>query len=407
MMRFVMTGVLLMGLAGWQCGKTERSLSEHTVRVQRREFQSSLVEAGEIKALQSLSINVPMVRGRFGGDIKVIRIIEDGREVKPGDTLVVLDPSSIEKDIDTRQSSIEMTQAEYRKALAKHQASMDELESNLKNTEINQQLKQLELDGAQYEAEVRKKEIQLDLGKVKLDLEKVKTEIQNQKNLNQQEQQRLLNDIKNNERWLKESQEDLKNMTIRAAVPGIALINKNPISDIKFAPGSQVWPGFSLINLPDLSKLLVEMEISEADISKISLGQSVMIRLDAYSDTVFTGKIHTIAGLARLKNGSSRIKVFPVDVLVDGRHRNLMPGMTVSCEIMVATIPDTLFLPIEAIFKENDQSFVWLKDGRSFRQQFVSTGRMNRTDILIESGLEENDEVSLINPEINDDKKQP
>ncbi|MBP7461482.1 MAG: efflux RND transporter periplasmic adaptor subunit, partial [Candidatus Delongbacteria bacterium] len=63
--------------------------------------------------------------------------------------------------------------------------------------------------------------------------------------------------------------------------------------------------------------------------------------------------------------------------------------------------------PIEAIFKENDQSFVWLKDGRSFRQQFVSTGRMNRTDILIESGLEENDEVSLINPEINDDKKQP
>lgn len=100
-----------------------------------------------------------------------------------------------------------------------------------------------------------------------------------------------------------------------------------------------------LIQLPDLSSLKAIVQINEVDIAKISKGLRVEIRPDAFSDSIFTGKVETIANLAVNKERSSKIKVFPVEILLNETDRNLLPGLTVSCRIIMDKVEDVLYIP--------------------------------------------------------------
>jgi HlyD family secretion protein len=90
--------------------------------------------------------------------------------------------------------------------------------------------------------------------------------------------------------------------------------------------GDQTWSGNILINLPDLSELKVKAEVNEVDISKIKIGQKVLVKLDAFSDTSFNGTVTHVANLANFKEGSNKIKVFPIEILIEGTSDKLMPG---------------------------------------------------------------------------------
>ena len=155
-----------------------------------------------------------------------------------------------------------------------------------------------------------------------------------------------------------------------------------------------------MIDLPDLRVLRVETEINEVDISKIALGQNVEIRLDAFSDTLFHGTVTEIAALAKIKDQEkkSKIKVFPVKILVEGTSKKLMPGMTVSNKIIVDKMDDVLFIPLEAVQKDADQDYVYLKKGGDYRRRDVVTGESNNDFVIIKEGLTEKDVVALANP---------
>jgi len=138
--------------------------------------------------------------------------------------------------------------------------------------------------------------------------------------------------------------------------------------------------------------------VSEIDISKVILGQQAEIKLDAFADTVFSGKVISIANLAQFKNRDSKIKVFPVEVLIDGSSDIFLPGMTVSCRIIIDKIDDVLFVPLESIFPEEKKYFVYVKSGNSYDKREVVTRQKNNDHIIIEEGLETNDVVALSNP---------
>jgi multidrug efflux pump subunit AcrA (membrane-fusion protein) len=152
--------------------------------------------------------------------------------------------------------------------------------------------------------------------------------------------------------------------------------------------------------LPDLSELKVETEINEVDIAKIKTGQKAEIKLDAFSDAVFSAKVISVATLAKFKDqDKSKVKVFPVSVLLDSTSKELMPGMTVSCRIITDKIDSVLSIPSEAVHKIGGNSFVYFKTGNSFRTQEITTGLTNNDFIIVEDGLKAGDEIALAVPE--------
>ena len=96
---------------------------------------------------------------------------------------------------------------------------------------------------------------------------------------------------------------------------------------MKFQIGDQTWSGFPLIQLPDLSALRAVVRINEVDIAKVKSGLQVEIKPDAFSDSIYSGVVTSVANLAVNKEGSTKIKVFPVEVDIRERSSKLLPEL--------------------------------------------------------------------------------
>jgi RND family efflux transporter MFP subunit len=204
--------------------------------------------------------------------------------------------------------------------------------------------------------------------------------------------------VKQERAKVEEAEETLDKLTVRAPTPGIAIIKKNWSTGNKIQADEEVWRGQSLIGLPDLSSMQATVQVNEVDISKIDTTQEALIRMDAFPDTSFAAKVRDISVLARNKERDSKVKIFDVTVQLTGRDSTMMPGMTVSCEIMVDRIPDALSIPLEALFKQDNQTVAYLKNGSDFKAQPVTIGPANDDYVVITEGLQEGDKVALFDP---------
>lgn len=397
--------ILLCILILISCGQKVKSHIE-TCKVKKGKFNIEVVETGEIQAVEAVNISSPPMSWRFGQQ-KITQIIDDGTEVANGDTVILFDPSEVEKAIVNAKMELEIAEAELEKLKTEQESKIHELKADLKMAEISYEISKLQLEQAVYEPDITKKEIGLNLDKARISLDKAGEEIENQKKIHIEEihQEKLkINQLKDN---LDEANQTLKNLTVVSPGDGIAIIRKNWRTGNKWQVGDQTWSGNPLIDLPDLQLLCAESEINEVDISKVALDQKAEIRLDAFSESVFHGKVTEIAALAKVKDEEmkSKIKVFPVKIQIEETSKKLMPGMTVSCKIMVDQLNDVIYVPLEAIHTEEGKEYVYLKKGNKYQKREVVTGDSNDDFSVIIEGLKEGDVVALCDPFEKEDVK--
>jgi len=375
-----------------------------TFKVKKAEFLTSVTETGELAAVQSEMIYAPSIDWRFGA-LKITKIVQDGEQVEPGDVLVEFDKADVEKGIIDAQAELDIALAELRKTEAQQASQIEGLEADLEQTKLQHRISELNLERAIYESEIRRKEIQLELDKASIQLNKAEKEIENQKRVNQQEINKVKLQIQQVASRLKEANNTLDRLTVKSPSQGIAIIERNRSSELKLAVDDQVFPGWPMISLPDLTLMKAEVPVNEVDIAKISLNQESKIRLDAFPDTSFNGRVTEIATLARDKDTDNKVKVFDIVATLDQTSVRLMPGMTVSCEIIVTRQPDMIFIPLDALFAQGTENFVYVKKGGGFDRRPVIIGDENVDFVVIREGLEEGDEVALSDPTLGDKEK--
>jgi RND family efflux transporter MFP subunit len=173
---------------------------------------------------------------------------------------------------------------------------------------------------------------------------------------------------------------------------------RNRSTDLKYQIGDQVWAGQPILELPDLDELKAEVLINEVDIAKITPGMKVEIRPDAFSDSTYMGEVIKVANLAVNKTRNSKIKVFPVEVRILSKTSKLMPGLSVSCRLLVKDYPNATFVPLQAVFNDEEGSYVYVRSGNHFKRQNIETGISNTDFIVVEKGLEAGETVALVDP---------
>ncbi|MDR1738846.1 MAG: efflux RND transporter periplasmic adaptor subunit [Candidatus Symbiothrix sp.] len=384
------------------CGK-EKTLETPVGAVKKGDFYIEVYEEGEIEAMQSTTIFSPSISWRYG-NLKISQIVKDGAEVNAGDTLIVFDPADVQRNITESENRVEISLAELERMKAQHASDLEELRADYQVTKISQEISKIRYEAAVYESDMSKKTIRLNLEKADNALLQAEEQIENRIKIQKEEIKQKNLDIAQDRARLKEAYETLNKLSVISPSPGIAIINKNWSTGNKFTVGDQSWSNSALIQLPDLSKLKATVSINEVDIAKISKGLQVEIKPDAFSDSVFTGEVMTIANLAVNKEGSTKIKVFPVEILIHETNPNLLPGLTVSCRIIIDKLTDVLYVPLEALHSEGDRQFVYKKTGGSFDKTEVETGAVNADYAVIVKGLDEKDKVALANPFQTDDK---
>ena len=378
------------------CGK--KSVQQvPEAKVAQGTFYIDIYEEGEIEAINSINISSPNIPWRFG-NLKISSIVDDGKQVQEGDTVVTFDPSEVRKAILDYEDRLIVSNAELEKMLAQHELDMEGLNADYEVTRISHEISRMQLESAAHESEIKRREIQLNLDKADISLARAKEQIENRRKIQVEEVKQKKLSIRQDEERLEEAHRTLEKLSVIAPAPGIAIISRNWSTNSKFQLGDQCWSSQQLIQLPDLSKLKAKVNINETDISHITRGLKVEIRPDAFSDSTFTGYVSTVANLAQNKDERSKIKVFPVDIVINESNKNLLPGLTVSCRIIVDEIPDVVYIPLEALHVQADKSYVYKKVAGGYDKVEVLTGRTNTDYVIIEEGLDKDDRVALVDP---------
>ena len=374
-------------------------------KVEQGTFYIDIYEEGEIEAINSINISSPSIPWRYG-NLKISNIVNDGAEVKRGDTIVTFDPSEVRKAILDYEDRLIVSNAELEKLLAQNELAMEELIADYEVTRISHEITRMQLESAAHESEIKRREIQLNRDKADISLTRAMEQIENCRKIQVEEVKQKRLSIRQDEERLEEAHQTLNKLFVVAPAPGIAIISRNWSTNNKFQLGDQCWSSQQLIQLPDLSTLKAKVNINEVDITKITKGLKVQIRPDAFSDSTFTGYVATIANLAQNKDNKSSIKVFPVEIVINEYNKNLLPGLTVSCRIIVDEVPDVMYIPLEALHVEGDKSFVHKKTVGGYEKVEVQTGRANSDYVIIESGLDKGDRVALIDPDTIEKKEE-
>ncbi len=165
--------------------------------------------------------------------------------------------------------------------------------------------------------------------------------------------------------------------------------------------GAALKTGQPIITIPDMSHLAVDVNIHESHIKKIQLGQVARITVDAVPDQSLEGTVTKVAVLpdSNASRYNPSLKVYPSTIKIEGTHDWLKPGMTAKVEIIVRELEDVLYVPVQSIFVEKDQHFVFVESGGKRRRQSVTVGEHNNEFIEVMSGLDEGDVVMLNTPD--------
>jgi HlyD family secretion protein len=112
--------------------------------------------------------------------------------------------------------------------------------------------------------------------------------------------------------------------------------------------------GVSIVQMGDISRMYVDVQVDETDVASVDLNQKVDITFDAYSTTPFEGKVIKIDPQAVVE---SNVTTVHVRVEVDNSaisYRLLKPGMNATCEFIVERKEDVVAVPNEAIKTDNE-----------------------------------------------------
>ena len=136
---------------------------------------------------------------------------------------------------------------------------------------------------------------------------------------------------------------DIKKAVIRSPINGIVL-------DRQVDPGQTVAASFQTPTLftlaEDLTKMKLIVDVDEADIGNVRVGQSSQFRVDAYPDRTFVSSVSEVRSTPKTSNG---VVTYQTVLTVDNSERLLQPGMTATAEIIVTQVNDAVLVPNAAL----------------------------------------------------------
>jgi HlyD family secretion protein len=159
------------------------------------------------------------------------------------------------------------------------------------------------------------------------------------------------------------------------------------------------FEGQPILYLPDLSTMVVDIEVNEIDIGKIRIGGPVEVRLETYPDLTFRGQVLQIGSLARLKqmqNGAaSSIKVFDTTVKIEDTDPRLKPGLTATLDIIIDRQQNALPVPLSAVMSRGGEDFVLVVNAGKVEPRKIVSGLSNEHQVMVRAGLRPGEHVIL------------
>ncbi len=174
---------------------------------------------------------------------------------------------------------------------------------------------------------------------------------------------------------LAEANVQLDYTTIRAPFDAVVLTKNADIGDIVTPLAATADAKAAVVTIADMESLLVEVDVSESNIARVAAGQPCVIRLDAFPERRFPGRVHMVLPTADRSKASVTVKV-----AFDERTAGILPEMSAKVAFLRREIgPEerepVAAVPAAAVAPGEGGSRVFLIEGEAVRAVPVTLGR--------------------------------
>lgn len=408
-----------------------------TATAENKPFEYLVVEQGEVESSENVEVKCE-VKG-FNGTTAILWVIPEGTQVEKGDLLVQLDASSLEQQrlqqeilCNTSKALViqakntfeaaEIARREYLEGAYKQeeqliQSEIFQAEENLRRAQIASRsglrladrgiVKPLQIEADKFTVEKARLELEAAQTKLRVlqeytkpkTLKTLESDIATAKAKWDSEQQ----SYEIEEKKLKDIKDQIAKCEIRSPAAG-QVVHANQVSnrggsEFVVEAGAMVREQQTIIRLPNPSKMQVKAKINESQITSIRAGMPVQVRIDAFSDD------QKLKGIVTKVNEypepsswfSSPVKQYATIIQITNPPKDIRPGLTAEVAIQVEKRPQALQVPVQAIYDHHGAAYCFQWNQGRWQAREVKIGSANDKFVVIESGLEPNEQV-VMNP---------
>ena len=359
----ILGSLIAIGIAGYfYAQNTENTEQVYyiTEPVARMTLDKSVLATGSVRASQRTEVGAQVSGKIISLNVKL------GQAVKKGDLIAEIDASNQSNSLSTAEANLGSYQAKLKSA----QVALDIAQSNYNRLSKLYKTNSTSLS----ELETAKN----TLASAKASVDEAKSQIKSA--------QISVSDAKTN----------LNYTQILSPMDGV--IVSVPVSVGQTVNSNQTSP--TIVQVADLSKMLIKLEVSEGDIAQVQAGQAIRFTTLAEPNHSYESKIDTVdPALTTLtdnnteESGNTEAVYYYANSFVDNAENRLRIGMTVQGQINIAKRENVLAVPTSTLKKQGDKTIVQVLKNNKVEEKIVQTGLKDSQYTEIVSGLEEGEQV--------------
>ncbi len=397
----IATGACIILAAGITYGIAKRT--SNVYKVKRENFEATITCKGEIQSEKAVLITIPDIFGDRTLEIyetQIKDLIPEGSIVRKGDYVALLDQGRIKELKQINEENLKKTLFNYNDAKIDSAVDLIAKRDEIELFCFDLQNKKVELEQSVYESPAFQRKAQMAYDRSLRQLEE-------KKRAYQLTQKALRIHVSRDEVWMNKLIEKDKKYQIafdkaRITAPQDGMLIYGRIfgrgGSRKLTIGSNVSMQNSVIaTLPDLSVLVSEVYVEEIYISRIKIGDSARVYIDALKNQQKIGVISNVSNVGQEMTGYDS-KVFKVNIRVSSDNKRIKPAMTTNNEIIISREQNVLTIPRSALFSDGARQFVYLKEFGRISVRIVECGSQNEKFVVIKNGLKEGDKILLTKP---------
>lgn len=220
------------------------------------------------------------------------------------------------------------------------------------------------------------------------------------------------------QRSLASAQANLDQANAKAAGRTVTAPSSGSIVELNAKVGATVTGGMIMgesdtsggkqcMQIADLSKMKVTVQVGEKDIAKIAVGQSANVTYPAFPDIVSQGTVAAIASVANsdTANGGGGSATFNVDILIEAPDARLKPGMTAEVSVVTEQLDDVVMVPTMALMTEDGEHYyvnvATDDEGKQTRRVKVTVVTQNDDEAVVgKTQVKHDEQGNEINPNV-------
>jgi HlyD family secretion protein len=410
-MMFWAFGILAVGGGVWATYRySQTEVQIPVVRAHKGDFVISVRTRGDVKSTKSVPVNAPQIPS-----MRIVRLVRNGSIVKKGDVVVEFDKATQEQSILTRQNAVDSAQNSITSQTASQRITDEQDAMRKMQSEFNLESSKLQASKAAVISRIDGEKARLTVGTSEGTLQQVRSNINAHEIGQEADLIRLQQAYAKQVKDLKTAQGYLDLMELKAPVDGVVNILPNFRSGSRtgragsppFKEGDNAWTGATILEIPDLSQMYIDLKLDEVDRGKIALGQEIKIRVDSIPDKEFSATLDFISPAAAVvftgvgaSQQANTQKYFPARGTLRTLDDRLRPNTSASVEIIIERQPNSLLIPLRANFDKAGKPIVYVQKGKGFAAKEIKVGKRNDDDVVVTTGLSEGDVIALEDPNV-------